>query len=79
MRLQLLLPSLAATALAEFQYKAPPGGVMPGCSDTVSGPFDVIRAAPAGLKKRDAIYPYEGQVRHSLMSCAVLTPSSKLS
>ena len=79
MRLQLLLPSLAAAALAEFQYKPAPGGIMSGCSDTVSGTFDLIRALPGGLKKRDAIYPYEGQVRHSLMLRAVLTPSSKFS
>jgi hypothetical protein len=66
MRVQLVLSSLAATALAVFQYKPAPGGIMSGCADTVTGTFELIRAAPGALIKRDAPYPYEGQVRHPL-------------
>lgn len=71
MLLPLLLPSFAATVIA-FTYKPAPGGIQPGCADTWPTKFDLIRAAP-GVKKRDGVYPYPGQVRHSNLLCPELT------
>jgi hypothetical protein len=63
MRPQSLLALASTAAAAEFPIKSPPEGMMPGCTDTVSGMFDLSRVAASGLRKRDAPYPYPGQVR----------------